>query len=350
MKHGGDIQSYFDDYGTYPLDFSANISPLGIPTAIEDCIRNSISTVSSYPDPHSRRLTQALSEFHNLDSSYFLCGNGAADLIYRLSFALKPKKALLLAPTFGEYEESLTCVGCEISYYFLQASKNFLLEDEFLGYLKPDIDICFLCQPNNPTGQLCNPLLLEKIRAMTKEMGITLVIDECFLDFSLDAENYTSLPVLSRYPNIFILKAFTKMYAIPGIRLGYGVSSNKDLLMQLDAVGQPWSVSTLAEEVGIIALKQTTYVEEVLKLVQIEREKLFISLQCKGFVCYPSSVNFLLFYYKDENIKSHFAENGILIRDCSNYKGLSSGFYRIAVKNAEENNRFITILKNINCV
>lgn len=347
MKHGGDIQSYFEDYGSYPLDFSANISPLGIPAAIEVGICNAISAVSSYPDPACRQLKQALSQFHNLDSSYFLCGNGAADLIYRLSFGLNPKKALLLAPTFSEYEESLTCVSCEISYYFLQASKNFLLDDDFLDCLKPDIDICFLCQPNNPTGQLCHPILLEKIRAVTQEMGITLVIDECFLDFSLEEENYTSLPVLSRYPHIFILKAFTKMYAIPGIRLGYGVCSNKDLLTKLDTVGQPWSVSTLAQEAGIIALKQTRYVEEVQKLVHIEREKLFTALKLYGFLCYPSSVNFLLFYSSDKNIKDYFAKNGILIRDCSNYKGLSPGYYRIAVKNVEENNRFHAILKTM---
>lgn len=344
--HGGDLESYYESFGRKKvLDFSANISPLGMPEAIRQCILEQVDSVEHYPDPYCRRLTQALGEEMGLPSSYFLCGNGAADLIYRLVFAMKPKKALLLAPTFSEYQESLSCVSCEIDYFYLKKEEHFQLNDSILDKLTEEIDVFFLCHPNNPTGMPTEGKLIEKILKKTKESGIFLVVDQCFLDFCANEEDYSFRGYVKPWDHLLILQAFTKMYGVPGLRLGYGISSNPSLLEKMRQYAQPWAVSTLAEEVGIVALQQKEHVKKVRSLVEEERFFLEKSLKELGFCVYSSKVNFILFESTILDLEERMKQEGVLIRDCSNYVGLRKGFYRIAVRNQEENRKMILILK-----
>lgn len=346
--HGGDLESYYEAFGrNNVLDFSANISPFGMPDAIRQCIVEQVDSVEHYPDPFCRRLTKALGEEMSLPASYFLCGNGAADLIYRFVFALKPQKALLLAPTFSEYQESLSCISCEIDYYYLKKEEKFQLNDSVLDRLTEDIDVFFLCHPNNPTGMLTDGNLIQKILEKTKECGILLVVDQCFLDFYSKQKDYSFVCHVEHWDHLLIVQAFTKMYGVPGLRLGYVISSNHLLLEKMRQYAQPWSVSTLAEEVGIVALKQKEYVEKVRDLVVEERIFLEKSLKELGFSVYSSVVNFILFESTILDLEEKMKQKGVLIRDCSNYVGLNSGFYRIAVKNQEENKKMILILKNV---
>lgn len=344
--HGGDLESYYEEFGNKePIDFSANISPLGIPQAIIDELQKEILSIAHYPDPFCRKLTSKLSEYHNLNSDFILCGNGAADLIYRFVFAIKPKKALLLAPTFAEYEEALDCQACEISYYYLQESNNFVLTDDILEYMTNDIDVIFLCQPNNPTGQIIDIELLEKIIQKADEERILLALDECFVDFLMD--EISLINHVGQYKNLLIFKAFTKMYALAGIRLGYCITSNLELLELMKKFSQPWAVSTLAQKAGEIALMQTDYVKKVKDIVCCERKFLQDELTKLGFKVYPSYANFVLFFTDYYEFVKQTKENGILVRDCSNYKGLGKGFYRVAVRNRWENEILIEVFRGI---
>ena len=190
-----------------------------------------------------------------------MCGNGAAELIYCLVEALQPKRALVMAPSFSEYEEALDSCGCEVLRYLLKKEDAFCPDEGFIRQIQPSIDMVFVCNPNNPTGLLVEKPLLEKILKRCQELDILMAVDECFLDFVKDPEKHTLKGKLEKYPGLFILKAFTKRYAIPGVRLGYGFCSDGEVLDRMEAVTQPWNVSTMAQQAGMAALKESEYVE-----------------------------------------------------------------------------------------
>ena len=223
LTHGGDIYTYKEMFKREALDYSANINPLGMPRGVKEALIESIDSWANYPDPLCRKLKYDLAENEKVDNEYIILGNGAADIIFRLVYALKPKKAIVLAPTFSEYEEALTSVECKVQYHYLKEEDGFLLRDDFIECISDEIDMVFICNPNNPTGELVSIELLEKILKRCREKDVMLVMDECFNDFIEEPERYTMKNYLKENKNLFILKAFTKIYAMAGLRLGYGL-------------------------------------------------------------------------------------------------------------------------------
>lgn len=341
-KHGGDI------YGNkVEIDFSANINPFGMPVGVRQAVERTIDACIHYPDPQCRMLIQAIAEKEQLPSSFILCGNGAADLIFRFALAVKPKKALLIAPSFSEYEDALDIVGSEIRYYYLQEEKKFSLQEDFLEKLTEDLDVVFLCNPNNPTGNLIQIELLEKIQQICQEKNIYLFMDECFLDFVINGERFSQKKNLSANPWIFILRAFTKMYGMAGLRLGYGFSANIDLLEKMRRCSQSWSVSTLAQSAGIAALQEQEFVEKTRDYVDRQRRLLLSEFKKINILYLKGSANYIFFKYVEEDLYQLLLERKILIRSCHNYHGLKKGYYRIAIKREEENKKLIQELKKI---
>ena len=339
--HGGNIYDCLLDTKTPILDFSANINPMGLPEQIKQAVINSLTVCAHYPDPYCRELTAALSDHYHINREHIICGNGAADLITRFALAQKPKNALLLAPTFSEYEHALTLVDCTITYLNLQAETDFsltteLFYEEMLSALTPNLDVLFLCNPNNPTGQVIPTNLLKKILNVCKQYHITLFLDECFLPFVTDNSTQSLLPECAAYSNLFLLRAFTKQYAMAGIRLGFGVCSNKILLQQMFHCGQPWSVSIPAQHAGIAALQCNDYWAQSLTLIDTERAFLIQELKKRNMNIIPSKANYILFY-SSIPLEQKLKEYNILIRNCENYRGLTKGYYRIAVRTHNEN-------------
>ena len=218
-RHGGDI------YGGIALDFSANVSPLGTPRSVTDAIERALPELYRYPDPYCRTLVQTISEYEGVPKNFVLCGNGASELIYAYCGAVRPKRAMELAPTFSEYSLALRRTGCEVVRFALKQEENFDLRENFLPILaREKIDALFLCNPNNPTGRLIADDLLEEILRICREKNIALFVDECFLSLSDGGVDLT--PSLSDVPQLFILKAFTKSFGMAGLRLGYGLSAD----------------------------------------------------------------------------------------------------------------------------
>ena len=338
--HGGDVYKY-----DHCLDFSANCNPLGTPQSVKLAIIDSVEDLSDYPRVGCGPLKEAIADYEHTKKEYLICGNGAADLIFSLSRALNPKKALLPAPTFAEYEQALISVGCEISRYYLKEENDFCIQKDYPDVLKREKpDIIFLCNPNNPTGITIPQDLLEEILETCAMQGIFMVVDECFLDFVKDPEKHTLKEKLEKYPGLFILKAFTKRYAIPGVRLGYGLCSDRKLMERMELCVQPWNVSTMAQAAGIQALTETEYVEEGRQLVFREAQWLKDELVRIGYKVFPSEANYI-FFKGPEELFDFCLRKRILIRDCSNYPGLTRGYYRIAVKRHEENVKLIEVLE-----
>lgn len=346
LTHGGDWAGYQAEYGHQPLDFSANISPLGLPEGIQKAIIEAIPAADRYPDPLCRELTAAIARKENIPETYCLCGNGAADLIFRVAGAAKPKKALLTAPCFAEYKQALDMVDCETEHYFLQEERDFRLDADFLECIKDDTDMVFLCEPNNPIGVTTDRELLLQILEKCGEVGAILVLDECFNDFLDEPEMHTLKPELTDYPNLLIMKAFTKMYAMAGVRLGYCLCSDEELLETMRQAGQPWAVSSLAQAAGLAALREDAYVERVRRLIQKERTYLKEQLKGFGLRVIDGEANYILFQSKKELVQP-MGEKGILLRSCGNYKGLDDTWFRIAVRTHAENERLILAMKEV---
>lgn len=350
-SHGGDI------YGNIGVlyDFSVNTNPLGMPQEIKDALIKNIDQYSAYPDPKTRDLVREISLHEKVKEEYILCGNGAADLIYRLCYAIRPKRALILAPTFSEYEKALVQVGSTVSYYHLKEENDFVLDEGILSELnsKPslsldsdfcsDIDILFLCQPNNPTGRLIEKGLLESILKLTRDNNIIVVMDECFLDFTNEE---STVSYISSMDNIIVLKAFTKMYSMAGLRLGYMMTSNMDILDKSRDAAQHWSVSIPAQVAGIAALSCVAWQEENRRIVKEERDFLMKSLKSLGVKAYLSDCNFILLY-SFLDLYSLLLDKGILIRSCKNFIGLNEKYFRVCVKNRQANIYLIESLKEI---
>lgn len=343
LTHGGDIAGYFDEYGREPLDFSANVSPLGLPEGVRQAVIDSLSTADQYPDPLCRRLRAAIGAFEGVDPSHILCGNGAAELIFRLVLAVKPKRALVPAPTFAEYETALESCGCTVTHAYLRREDGFRVTEDFLAYLNPAPDLVFLCQPNNPTGQPVDRQLLEAVLERCEDSGSLLVLDECFVSLLDNGPSYTMKSRLNS-PNLFLLKAFTKTYAMAGLRLGYCLCSNAPLLQAMARCGQPWSVSTVAQAAGIAALKETAYVDQLHRLIAAERPRLVEGLQNCGCTVLGSHANFVFFSARP-GLDADLRRKGILVRSCANYHGLDNTYYRIAVRTAPDNDKLLAAVR-----
>lgn len=346
LIHGGDVYSARQKMKQEPLDFSANINPMGMPPGAVRAAADALQQCTQYPDPLCRELRAALAAYEGIPAEQIVCGNGAADLIFRIVAATHPQRALLLEPTFAEYEQALRSMDCSIAYFPLQESEGFVLPEAFLQQLTPEINLLFLCNPNNPTGRTVPPALLREIWKRCEEAGILLVVDECFNEFLEHPERNTLKGVLKPGTNAVILKAFTKSFAMPGLRLGYGLCGNKSLAERIFFCGQPWGVSIPAQAAGIAALQEQGYLERMRRLIQTERRWLSENLARLGLCVFPSEANYILFRTETEiPLRERMEQRGVLIRACGNYRGLDNRYYRIAVRGHGENERLIAALK-----
>ena len=286
--HGGDVYKHKDC-----LDFSANLNPLGTPESVKQAIIHSLDHIAQYPQVGCGVLRERIAESEGVKAEEVICGNGAAEVIFTLCHAVKPKRALIPAPTFAEYGQALASTGCELEYYMLTENDGFVLSEAYLDILHKGLDMAFLCNPNNPTGMLIPHRLLKRILEKCRKLDILLVVDECFLDFVKEPEEYSLKHSLSGFNNLFILKAFTKRYAMAGVRLGYGLCSDRKLMERMELCVQPWNVSTMAQAAGLQALTETEYVEEGRQLVFREAQWLKDELVHKGldmaFLCNPNN-------------------------------------------------------------
>lgn len=344
-EHGGDIYTYGQEKTL--LDFSVNINPLGPGEAVMKAAEQGVLQMTHYPDSRCRKLRAATAKTYGVGEENIVFGNGAAELLFLLAFAKRPRRALVTAPAFSEYERALSAVGCTVEKIPLRRDRQFDLGEEVLEVLTEKTDMLFLCSPMNPTGRTIHLELLERILKKCAKLEIFVVLDECFGEFLEDQEIVRkNIDHMKQYPNLFLLRAFTKIHAMPGLRLGYGFCSDKKLIETMEQMRQPWSVSTAAQEAGVAAIQETDRVEKTRRYVAKERRWMERQMERLGISYIPSEVNFMLFRGR-EDLWERMLEQRILIRDCSNYDGLSKGDYRVAVRTREENVRLFQALTEV---
>ena len=332
--HGGDIYDEKGKINADIIDFSASINPLGMRPEALLAAKDSLEHSNVYPDSGCRQLGAKLSEFEGVNRANIFCGAGASDILFRLAFAVKPKKILVTAPSFADYERAGRAAGAELIYYTLKKENNFDIEKDIVDLIaETSPDIVFICNPNNPTGNLTDIEMLKDMAAACQSVNAILLADECFLDFVCDSSEYYAKALLEGYKNIIILKAFTKIFAMPGLRLGYAICGDTELIERMRFCGPDWAVSNIAQQAGLAALTNSKdYIENSRKYIKEQREYITRELQNLGLTVYVSQANFIFFHCPQRlDLKN------IKIRDCSGFRGLGAGYYRVAVLTAEKN-------------
>ena len=367
--HGGDIYSR-----QIQLDFSVNVNPLGVPEAVTQALHVAVDHVGEYPDITAGKLSQAVSRMLSkrydceIPSEYLLFGNGASELLMAIVHGVLPveqqeqwKQIVIPVPSFYGYEHAAKAVGSRIKYVPLKydsiaantSGENFSEGDSERGnqlseQLPDDTSILFLANPNNPTGALWNRGDLTELLEHCRRKNITVVLDECFIEFCEKdpAQPLSMVNEIENYPNLIVVRAFTKIFAIPGVRLGYLVCSNHTLLEKIQRQLPEWNLSVFAQMAGLACATDCgKYLQDTVEYVETERIFLRDGLEKLGIRVISGEANFLLLQ-TEQPIYEKLLRRGILIRDCENFRGLGKGYYRIAVKRHAENEALLRELEN----
>ena len=363
--HGGNIYRIFREKNiTEILDYSSNINPYGVPESLKRKITENIGILERYPDPDYVELREKLAKLNNVDISNITVGNGATESIFLFMKVLKPEKVLIVSPTFGEYERAVKAWDgseirkIEIEYFELEEKDEFWLNIRKLKKeLKKKYDLLIICNPNNPTGKFLKMAETEEILRECNRYDTKLFIDEAFIEFLEDGLKESIVNSGENKKNLFVTRAFTKFFAIPGLRLGYGIYFDKNLEKKIAEKKEPWSVNNIAEMAGITVLDDVEYIEKTLKWITKEKKYMYEKLnEILGIKAYKTEVNFICVKIKDEQaskgmtvkkLRGKMLERGILIRDASNFKFLDERFFRMAIKDRRSNDRIIRVLKEI---
>ena len=378
--HGGNIYKVFREKNLKEiLDYSSNINPYGIPESLKKRITENLEILERYPDPDYVELREKLAHLNKVGMSDIVLGNGATEIIFLFMKVINPKKILIVSPTFGEYERAVKAVGTsrnsidlscsddnknienkkiEIEYFELKESDDFKLN---IGNLKNQLekkyDLLIICNPNNPTGKFLKLAQTEEILKECNKYDTKLFIDEAFIEFLADRMKESIINTEENKKNLFVTRAFTKFFAIPGLRLGYGMYFDKELEQKISEKKEPWSVNNIAELAGLTVLDDTEYIEKTLKWITKEKIYMYEKLnEISGIKVYETEVNFITgkidekLFLEGLNVKilrEKMLEQGILIRDASNFKFLDERFFRLAIKDRASNDRVIKVLKEI---
>ena len=345
--HGGNIYKLKRDNGIEVLDYSSNINPLGVPSSFKKAVIENFETLEKYPDIDYVELRTAIGNYNNCHIDNVVVGNGATEVLFLYMKAVKAKKVLIIAPTFAEYERAARAAGRDVKFFPL--SKDFSLNENMLLEFITDEDVVVMCNPNNPTGKFQNLEKIKKIADFLERKNKKLFIDEAFIEFVDNWKDKTAF--LLKHKNIFILRALTKFFALPGVRLGYGLTYDEAILNEIKNIREPWSVNGVAEIAGKTMLLDTLYIHETENW--IKKEKLwFYEELCKidNIEVTPTETNFILVKLLNDNAKSFrkkMIENGVLVRDASNFMFLDESYIRLAIKDRKKNEQVLEALRRV---
>ena len=344
VSHGGKNSKNLD---SDVLDFSSNVNPLGCPKSVKNQLKANITKIEDYPDFNSDLLLSSLKKYTKFEKSNIVVGNGAVELIYNFcsAFISKNSKVLIAIPTFQEYESSSSINNASLTFF---KSMNLSQDiDSFISKI-PKKGFVFICNPNNPTGTILTRKQMCKIITTAKKLSSIVFVDECFIEL-VPNSNESVLNDVKKFDNLLVLRSLTKSFGIPGIRIGYAISS-KNIISIMKKIKIPWSVNSLAQDAGITALSNKVYLSASNKL--IKQESLFLQNKINsidGFHCYDSSTNFLLIKTKKNStlLQNKLLKKKILIRDCKNFRGLNSNFIRVAIKSHKKNQKLVSALESL---
>lgn len=355
--HGGNIYKLKREKGVEVLDYSANINPFGLSEQLKKGIVENLSVLEKYPDPDYIEMKKVIADYNNIEIENVIVGNGATEIMFLYAKYLNPQKVLIISPTFAEYERALKSSGCEVSYFQLLECENFELNIPRLKEkLKEEIektnkgfDLVVICNPNNPTGKFIEKERLDDLAKFCKTLKVEILLDEAFIEF---VEGNLERSVLEyKNDNIFIIRALTKFYAIPGLRLGYGITFDKGIKNKIEKYREPWSVNAIAELAVKLLLEDLEYIKKSEDWIRVEKKFMYEELKkIKEIKPYESESNFILVRLLNNMDVKEFRNKmiglGVLVRDASNFNYLDNSYFRLAIKDRENNEKVLECVRD----
>lgn len=355
--HGSDLELIEQYYGISKdriISFSANVNPLGISPKFRESLLQHIDQVMSYPEREYTELRTALSHYCQTPIQHILVGGGATELISRFIKCIQPKKAMLLAPTYSEYEREINLIGGTLTPYYLKSDQDFQLDvTDFCESLNDTYDLLILCNPNNPTGTALRHAELRTILDCCKQSHIYVMIDETYVEFTDHIEDITAIPFTMEYDNLFVLRGISKFFAAPGLRFGYAVTGSEHIRTVIQDTKNPWTINSLAATAGAEMFSDDDYIRQTRTFISSERHRLVSLLrQEPGLYLYEPAANFILIKLLKEGLRSsdvfeYLIRDGLMLRDCSSFTGLDGQFIRFCFSTSNNNDRLIQKLKEI---
>ena len=339
VQHGGNL--FFQNAC---IDFSANINFLGIPDTVMQAARSGLVAAIQYPKEQDGTLSGHVAQWEGVEPEQVFYGNGVSEIARSLVQVLQPKKVLVPTPGFEEYLRPLSMAQCEISYFYTKPEQEFHIPlDAFLESITPDVDLVFFCNPSNPAAVLYDRDFLKAVLEKCVQVQARLVLDECGLDFVEHAPDIT-MCAGDADGALFIVKDFTKMFAMPGIRLAYGLCTDTELVNRMHGAVLPGSVSAVARRAGIACTKERDFVNKTVEETAKERRWLISQLESIGITPVKGEANYI-FFKSRPRLHAFSIMRGIMLRDCSNFEGMPQGYYRAAVRSREENGKLADVLR-----
>lgn len=355
--HGSDLEKIEEIYHIPKesiVSFSANVNPLGISDRLRHSLAEQLDAISTYPDREYTALRQCISRYAGCGPEQIIVGNGSTELISLIIQSIHPKKALILGPTYSEYEREISLEGGHTIYYRLREEREFVMEvDDFCRSLSDDLDLIVLCNPNNPTSTALTRAEMRQILDASLQHGIFVMTDETYVEFTDPEAGISAVPLTAYYSNLAVLRGTSKFFAAPGLRLGYAVTGNRDLIRTIAARQNPWTISTLAEIAGRLMFEDEAYIARTRELISSERSRLTEELRAWGSLhVYEPAANFILLRIEKEDVNAdilfdHCIRQGMMIRNCSTFPFLDSRFVRFCVMKPEQNDRLLAAMREL---
>lgn len=352
--HGSDLEKIEKIYGIKKEDivsFSANVNPLGVSPLMRSTLASHIDAITSYPDREYTSLRNCIASYTGTDADRIIVGNGSTELISLFIQIEQPKKAMILGPTYSEYEREISLGGGTTLYYPLREKDDFMIDvEDFCAHLNESLDLLVLCNPNNPTSSCIDRASMRHILDVCKQYDIFVMVDETYVEFADDMENLTAVPLTNYYNNIIILRGTSKFFAAPGLRLGYAITGNYDLIKSINTRKNPWTINSLAVIAGELMFTDKEYMMQTKQLITSERNRIYqIFKEHPDFKVYKPSANFMLVKLLRDDVTSFdmfekAIRRGMMIRDCSTFPFLDNKFIRFCFMNPEMNDKLISCI------
>ena len=350
LGHGANVDNMAKKFGKNEndiIDFSSNVNP-HIISDLGKYVLEGLEKSRSYPDINYTNLRNNISDYIKVDSELIIPGNGATEIIYLLMKSIKRRLAIL-NPTFSEYGRGAKLNNLEIIDFHLKEENNFSIDLDEIQKNMDKFDSLFVCNPNNPNGKVKD---LNELLDLMIENDKLLIVDETFMEFVGEEEKYSLINQIEQTPNLFILKAVTKFFGMPGLRLGYGVTSNKQIIKNIYEYKEPWTINSFAENLSNYLFKDKEYINGSKNYYINERKFMLAALRkISRLKVYDTDTNFVLIKLDDDEANSLklelFEKYNILIRDASNFIGLDKSYIRVAIKSHNDNKVLIESLRKI---
>lgn len=351
QHHGGDLDAISAQYGIPRekiIDFAGNVNPLGFPARAAQALREHIDLVTTYPDREYTALRQAIAQYTGADPAHILVDNGSTELISAFIHRSCRGKAIIIGPAYSEYEREVTLAGGDFSYFQLREEENFALNHaRLIENITPEVGLLILCNPNNPTGTAVFRHQLEEVLRHCRATGTAVMVDETYMEFSRQSADMCAIPLTRRYDNLFVIRGIAKFFAAPGLRLGYAVCGNAQMLADIRNYQRPWSVNILASYAGEQLFSDTAFIRGTQQLIFEERSRIYQEISTwKHCRIYPSASNFLLIKLLDckndaHAIFEHLIRLGMLVRDAASFTFLDESYLRFCIRLPQQNDALL---------